>query len=165
MPTDDDAYRIFERAPLNLNHPTLCLEWTGSVNKTTGYGKTRLDGRLIDAHRAAWIVTHGPIPEGMLVCHKCDNRRCIAPAHLFLGTHRDNMLDAHAKGRLNIQAMVDARKPKLTGEAVRDIYARAHAGEPRASIAREYHIVPTAVSHIKAKRGKRYAALLEGVPA
>ena len=68
-----------------------------------GYGRYRLDGGRsapkIKAHRAAWILTHGEIPEGMFVLHKCDNPPCVNPEHLFLGTPKDNMIDMVRKGR------------------------------------------------------------------
>lgn len=84
---------------------TGCWLWTASV-RTSGYGCLRIDGRLVSAHRAAWETVHGPIPphpdyHGLCVCHTCDTPLCINPAHLFLGTMRENMEDASRKGRLH----------------------------------------------------------------
>lgn len=80
--------------------PTGCWEWAASKN-TAGYGQVSLGGGKIDrAHRVCWQMVNGPIPEGMNVLHRCDNRACVRPSHLFLGTHRDNMQDALKKGRL-----------------------------------------------------------------
>lgn len=76
-----------------------CWEWTGFVAKRTGYGQARYQMGKWLAHRLAWTLTHGEIPEGMQVCHDCDNRRCVNPAHLFLGSATDNVHDMLAKGR------------------------------------------------------------------
>ena len=157
MVTKARMIQFFERAPFNFRSG--CMEWLGGIS-STGYGKTRLDGRLMDAHRASWIITYGPIPDGMLVCHRCDNRKCVAPAHLFLGTHRDNAVDAYKKGRIDIQRMIDARKPKLSDEDIRAIYERTQAGEKHADIAADYWVSRSTVSYISGKRGKRYAAVL-----
>lgn len=78
-----------------------CLEWQG-VRGKAGYGKTGAGGRggkTLLTHRLAWELTNGPIPEGMCVCHTCDNPPCVNPDHLWLGTHDDNMRDKVAKGR------------------------------------------------------------------
>ena len=83
-----------------------CWEWTGNLNEH-GYGRTRTgQGRRVAyAHRMSWTLAHGLIPSGMNVCHQCDNRKCVNPLHLFLGTQRDNMRDCLAKGRLrNLRA-------------------------------------------------------------
>jgi hypothetical protein len=78
--------------------PTGCVEWTGSTT-SDGYGQLTVNGRHMLAHRLAWEVHNGPIPDGQIVCHTCDNRSCINVGHLWLGTQRDNVRDAMAKGR------------------------------------------------------------------
>ena len=75
-----------------------CLLWTGSV-MGIGYGKVSWNGRQHPAHRMAWAQAHGPIPDGMFVCHRCDVPLCINPDHLFIGTHKDNMADKKSKSR------------------------------------------------------------------
>jgi hypothetical protein len=75
-----------------------CWLWTAH-RVPNGYGKFMLRGAGMWAHRIAWELTHGPIPSGMHVCHRCDVPSCVNPAHLFLGTATDNQRDSVAKGR------------------------------------------------------------------
>ena len=83
---------------VNQRGPDDCWEWQEGKSKQ-GYGQFTLYGAHLRAHRFAWMLTHGPIPDEMLVCHKCDNPPCCNPSHLFLGTHLDNQRDKKAKGR------------------------------------------------------------------
>lgn len=76
-----------------------CREWTAGKFRY-GYGAFLLDGKLRKAHRVMWELHFGPIPEGLFVCHHCDNPPCVEVSHLFLGTPLDNMRDKIAKGRL-----------------------------------------------------------------
>lgn len=83
--------------------PDACWPWMGSRN-TGGSGKNHGSiqaGRMVKAHRIAWILAGGPVPDGMCVLHRCDNPPCCNPAHLFLGTVADNNRDRDAKGRSN----------------------------------------------------------------
>lgn len=100
-----DSGRFLEK--VNVSGPDECWEWQASVG-TSGYGRFRTcDGKCEEASRTAYRVFVGPILEGMCVLHRCDNRKCCNPNHLFLGTRKDNNEDMKAKGR--------ARSPK--GEA------------------------------------------------
>lgn len=78
-----------------------CWEWTASF-KQCGYGQFHYKGRNVVAHRVSWLLTYGEIPKGKVICHHCDNRKCVRPEHLFAGTQRQNLQDAYAKGRLRI---------------------------------------------------------------
>jgi hypothetical protein len=75
-----------------------CWLWTGPRHPR-GYGMTFFSGKTAFAHRVAWTLDNGAIPDGMVICHKCDNPPCVNPGHLFIGTQADNNRDRHAKGR------------------------------------------------------------------
>lgn len=74
-----------------------CLEFIGTLSM--GYGKIRVNGKKVAAHRLAYILAKGPIPEGLFVLHSCDNPACVNPEHLFVGTQKDNVNDMILKGR------------------------------------------------------------------
>jgi len=86
----------------NVNKTDFCWEWTGLKN-IGGYGTITVGKRQIVAHRVSFVLAYGKIKKGNLICHRCDNPKCVRPDHLFQGTHSDNAKDAYAKGRLNIK--------------------------------------------------------------
>lgn len=103
--------------------PSGCLEWTGA-KKRYGYGTiSDLSGsgrKNLPTHRLAWELTYGPIPDGLFICHRCDNPPCCNPDHLFLGTHTENMADMRSKGRHGFAAACAAGHP-WTEESTRHI--------------------------------------------
>lgn len=128
-----------------------CWVYQGYCSPSTGYGSIKSHQRKCDAHRVSWKIHYGPIPAGLLVCHKCDNRPCCNPHHLFLGTHKDNMQDMSMKGR--------ARPPCLKGEAAGpaklkewQVVEIRKAQGSLSSIGRQYGISHTMVRFIKKRR-------------
>lgn len=92
-----------------------CWNFTGCINPISGYGISRYNGKNGTAHRIAWIILHGEINNSkILVCHTCDNRRCINPDHLFLGTHKDNVQDMLRKNRGRKKGKTCGKGHKLT---------------------------------------------------
>lgn len=124
-----------------------CWTWTGHADRD-GYGRIMVDGRLVRTHRLSYEIAYGRIPDGMFVCHTCDNPRCVRPDHLWLGTHQDNVTDMVNKGRQprrpagTIKDQRGDRSPvaKLTWAIVDDIRRRYAAGESPMKLAKEYGI-------------------------
>lgn len=102
-----------------------CWLWSRYTNKS-GYGRTTRRGKVHAAHRLSWEASRGPIPKDKVVCHRCDTPACVNPAHLFLGSPRDNIEDAMRKGR-NIAGEAHPNA-KLTMVMVEEIRAMCAAG-------------------------------------
>lgn len=128
--TDRFWPKVDKAGPVPPHCPELgpCWIWTASVG-TVGYGQIgagSATGRPLQASRVAWELTNGPIPDGLSALHHCDNRRCVNPAHLFLGSHADNMADMAAKGRSG-----SLTKPERVARGERHVFALHPERRPR----------------------------------
>lgn len=138
-----------------------CWLWTGS-RFPAGYGRLRSLAERY-AHRCAWMIFNGPIPDGLHVLHHCDNPPCVRPDHLWLGTPLDNMRDRDAKGRGRHDGPIKPLRGSENGNArlnetsVLEIIRLAEAGVKHTEIARSFGVHPTTVDLIAA--GRRWAHL------
>lgn len=127
--------------------PSGCWEWTGT-RSNSGRGQISAFGKLQLTSRISWNMFRGPIPDGIFVCHKCDNPPCFNPDCLFLGTPQENTSDMVAKGRLNPAIGERSGKAKLRNEQVLEIKRMLAAGMMRKTIAGMFGITDTVVSGI-----------------
>lgn len=128
--------------------PMQCWPWIGA-GKGNGYGHCTVDRKQTTAHRRAYELFCGEIPEGLDVCHTCDNRSCVNPDHLFLGTRQENMDDCKAKGRTD-----GGTRKHLTERTVQEIRRRLASGHAPRKIAIQMDVNHSTVVSIK--EGKSY---------
>jgi len=99
MTMDEKTSKARARFWAKVNKTAHCWNWLG-YKDPDGYGVMRALGKRYRAHRRAWLMAYGSLPEDLCVLHRCDNRACVRPSHMFLGTHADNVCDCQQKGRL-----------------------------------------------------------------
>ena len=116
-----------------------CWLWMGNIGKH-GYGQFHLNGGCMAASRAAFQLYKGSIPEGMCVCHKCDEKTCVNPEHLFLGTQADNLADMFKKGRQNTPKGVNHGHANLNDLQVISLRCDRLNGLSYSGISRKYGI-------------------------
>lgn len=152
--SDMKQHRLAKRFSHKVDRSGSCHEWKGSIARN-GYGCIHHDGRTAYAHRIAWLLRYGDVPDGCLVLHRCDNRRCVNTDHLFLGSFKDNMADMVAKRR---QAHGERNAhAKLTERQVIEI--RTMGGSNR-SVAEQYGVSPGLVSMIRSRRIWRMVGMI-----
>lgn len=124
---------------------TGCHEWTSS-RFASGYGRIKIAGRSYRAHRVAWEMAYGEVPENQFVLHHCDNKPCVRLDHLFLGTHDENMADMVVKGRAATERNRHARLSRRQVEEIRDRYATGLVKQT--ALADEYGVTQSTISSI-----------------
>ena len=122
-----------------------CWEWKAQKNKD-GYGRFKLDGKVVYSHRVSWEMYNGTIPESMAVLHHCNNPGCVNPDHLFLGTHADNVADRVAKGRSATGS--ENGRAKLDEEKVAAIREMLANGDTKTSVADKFGVDRKAIYDI-----------------
>jgi hypothetical protein len=146
---------------VDVRGPDECWPWLGPKDgKQNGYGHMRVAGKTLKAHRIAWELTRGPIPQfvecrGACICHSCDSRSCCNPKHLFLSNQKGNLADMDAKGR-RVNKMQDGEansNARLTNEIVMQILSATDLTCKQAGIA--FGTSPENVCMIR--NGKRWA--------
>jgi hypothetical protein len=90
---------VDKNGPVVSGMTSPCWIWNGTIQKGKGYGQFHYKGHTVLAHRFSYELNIGHVPNGSLVCHKCDVRKCVNPNHFFLGSNLDNQLDSISKGR------------------------------------------------------------------
>jgi hypothetical protein len=129
---------------------TGCWIWTACLSGGR-YGAFAFRGKIVGAHRVSYIMNVGEIPDGLCVLHKCDTPACVNPEHLFLGTKKDNTLDAMVKGR-NVKGVTHGQT-HLTEQNIREIRSLvSHGALTQKQIADMYNVDRTTVSYIKTRK-------------
>lgn len=135
-----------------------CLIWTGAKHPR-GWGIIRHRGKWVKSYRASYEVHHGPIPDGMVVMHSCDNPACINPAHLSIGTQLDNVRDMLSKGRGNKARGEAHPQSKLTDDEVAEIrrrYVPGVYGKGAHCLAKEFGMSKQGIQAILKGKSRKY---------
>lgn len=133
--------------------PNGCVVWTGAIGSHGRYGICRAMGRHWLAHRLAYTIFVSEIPDGMNVCHHCDNGLCVRPEHLFLGTQKDNVHDMENKLRSKHPSGAAHGRAKLTESDVSEIRSLGSAGLSQREIAKKFGVSKFTIARIVNGKG------------
>jgi len=134
---------------MDIDKTESCWNWIGRLNKF-GYGLTGVRGGSTLAHRTVWEMLVGPIPQGMCILHSCDNRKCVKPDHLRVGTQAENMADASKRKRFPCRRGEANERAKLNTSQVCEI--RAETNMTNVALGKKYGVSDVQIGNIK--RGK-----------
>ena len=134
---------------MDRSNEDACWRWVG-IKNSNGYGRFSLGNKHRLAHRTSYQMFVGEIPAGMNVCHSCDNRLCVNPNHLWLGTQSENLKDAVSKGRMFRPDTTGERNGnrKLDWERVRAIRKMVASGERKSKVARVFGVAHSTINFI-----------------
>ena len=146
MPTPQQR---LEAKFVKSNDPKGCWIWFGA-QRGVGYGAIKINGRVIDAHRAAYEIYKGPVPKGALILHTCDNRACVNPDHLVIGDHSQNQRDA--MNRAGVKPWRATRTTPLTSQEIAQIHSDYAGGVSERQLTRKYNVAATSLKRLLAKQ-------------
>lgn len=129
-----------------------CWLWDANTHHKTGYGMFSLKNKTYQAHRVSYKFFVADFDDNEKILHKCDNRCCVNPSHLFKGTQKDNVLDMYSKGREPKKLRENNGNSKLTEHDILVIRSSSKSG---CELAREYGVTSTAIYHVKHNRSWR----------
>jgi len=154
QPIRSAVERFWEK--VDKRSPDECWEWQGG-KKVENYGG--LDdgkGKIVLSHRFSYELHYGPIPEGLFVCHRCDNQKCCNPNHLFVGTALENNNDKVIKGRASVVSGTRHAHAKLNPQKVIEIRQRRKGGESLKSLARSFGVSDHAIKQVVEQKTWRH---------
>lgn len=138
-----------------------CFIWKGADNGKSGYGKISYKGKPQGVHRVVYEIIKGDIFNGMDICHTCDNRKCVNPSHLFMGTRKDNMQDCISKKRnysFDNQSGQSHPASKLSNDDVKYIF---QSSKKYQNLAKEFNVTPHCIKSIKTR--KNWSNITDGL--
>ena len=154
MYSTEDKKRFFSK----VDKTDTCWIWKASIRGNSGYGAFKINGKVKSAHRVSWeIYNNKSVPEGLLVCHKCNNRLCVNPEHLYVGTYVDNMRDAIRNGVRDHYKYVYGEKvgtAKLSEDNILEIVRLHEEGLSQKEIAKKFKVDRSAIGNVL--RGKTW---------
>ena len=142
--------KVDKQSTLHPYSPELgnCWHWKGFKNRQ-GYGEFFFNGKKRSAHRCSWRIFNGEIPDGLFVCHSCDNPSCVNPSHLFIGSAKDNSRDMVLKGRQPHQRGELCGRAKLKNHQVIEIRRRYNfGGTTMRKLASEFGVACSKICYI-----------------
>lgn len=148
--SDKERKRFFDNTMPEPN--TGCWLWTSYLSGC-GYASITINKRVMNASRVSYSMLKGEIPKGLYVLHTCDNRLCVNPDHLFLGTQKENIIDMHKKGRGRVNFGQRSSTAKLSDKDAKDIVKMSGNGISDSEIAEKYDVTVGTIYRIRSGNG------------